>query len=118
MKKLIFTTFILSILGLLFNVVHAEEITPPSNQTVVTENNNNPAEPGIKPVEISKRDFYSHVPFVFQHDYNACMNKCSQDHTSCVSKTGDNPTAINNCDEQRWRCTLSCDDKYYGSNTF
>jgi len=115
MKKILFTVFILSIFGLLVNVVYAEDSAPPSNQTVGIANNDNSAEAGTNLIKISNRDFNPDLPFVVQQDHRACIDKCSQSHSSCMNKVGGNPSAINNCDEQRWRCTLSCDDKYYRS---
>ena len=117
MKKLLFTVFILFIFGLLVNVVYAEDIASTSNQTVGITNIDNSAEPGTNLIQISNRDLNPNLPFVLQQDHKACIDKCSQGHTSCMQRVGGNPSAVNNCDEKRWRCTLSCDDKYYGSNS-
>jgi len=116
MKKILFTVFILSIFGLLVNVVYAEDSAFPSNQTVGIANNDNSAEAGTNVIKISNRNLSSNLPFVLQQKYKVCIDKCSRAHSSCMNKVGGNPSAINNCDEQRWRCTLSCDDKYYGSS--
>ncbi len=118
MKKMIFSVFFLSVFGLLVNVVYAEESTHPSKPTVGIANNESAVEPGTDLINISHRDINSNLPFVLQFDHKACMDQCSQAHTSCMSKAGGNPSAINNCDEQRWRCTLNCDDRYYGLNPF
>ncbi|MCH7623049.1 MAG: hypothetical protein IIB46_03105 [Nitrospinae bacterium] len=118
MKKMVLVAFILSIFGLFLNVVNAEDIVPVPEDTVEIVNTDNAAEPNTKSIQISGRDFNSHVPFMLQQDHKVCIDQCSDKHTSCISGTGNNPTAINNCDEQRWRCTLSCDNKYYGSHTF
>ncbi len=116
MKKILFTVFILSILGLLVNVVYAEDSASPSNPTVGIANHDNSAEAGTHVIQISNRNLNSDLPFVVQQDHKACIDKCSRAHSSCMNKVGGNPSAVNNCDEHRWRCTLSCDDKYYGSN--
>ena len=118
MKKILFTVFILIIFGLLVNVVYAENSASSSSQTVGIANNDNSAEAGTNVIKISNRNLNSNLPFVVQQDHKACIDKCSRAHSSCMNKVGGNPSAINNCDEQRWRCTLSCDDKYYGSYSF
>ncbi len=118
MKKILFTVFILSIFGLLVNVVYAEDSAFPSNPTVGIANNDNSAEAGTNVIQISNRNLNSNLPFVVQQDHKACIDKCSRAHSSCMNKVGGNPSAVNNCDEHRWRCTLSCDDKYYGSYPF
>ncbi len=118
MKKMVLVAFILSIFGLFLNVVNAKDIVPVPEGTVEIVNTDNTAEPNTKSIQISGRDFNSHVPFMLQQDHKVCIDQCSDKHTSCISGAGNNPTAINNCDEHRWRCTLSCDNKYYGSHTF
>ena len=116
MDKKIFIAFILLIFGLFVNVVYAEDIPSGSDQ-IVGNVNTAAAEAETYLIEISNRDFDSNLPFVLQQDHKACIDKCSRSHTGCISKVGNNPSAINNCDEQRWRCTLSCDDQFYGLNT-
>ena len=118
MKKAILIAFVLLIFGLFLNVVNAEDIVPIPNQAVENANNATVNESTIKSIDIASRDFDSRVPFIFQHDHKACIDTCSQDHTSCMTSVGENATAANNCDEKRWRCTLSCDNKFYGSHTF
>ncbi len=118
MKKILFTVFILSIFGLLVNVVYAEDSAFSSNPTVGTANNDNSAEAGTNLIQISNRNLNSDLPFVVQQNHKACIDKCSRAHSSCMNRVGGSPSAVNNCDEQRWRCTLSCDDKYYRSNPF
>jgi len=118
MKKIIVTAFILLIFGLFLNVVNAEDIVPVPNQAVENVNNGTVNEATTKSIDIASRGFDSRVPFMLQFDQKACIDKCSQDHTTCISGAGKNATAVNNCDEKRWRCTLSCDHKYYGSHTF
>jgi len=118
MKKILFTVFILIIFGLLVNVVYAENSASSSSQTVGIANHDNSAEAGTNVIKISNRNLNSNLPFVVQQDHKACIDKCSRAHSSCMNKVGGNPTAVNNCDEHRWRCTLSCDDKYYGSYFF
>jgi len=117
MDKKIFIAFILLIFGLFVNVVYAEDIPSRSDQ-IVGNVNTAAAESETYLIEISNRDFDSNLPFVLQQDHKACIDKCSRSHTGCISKVGNDPTAINNCDEQRWRCTLSCDAQFYGSNAF
>ena len=118
MKKIVLAAFTLSIFGLFLKVLIAEDVVPVPDRTVEIVNTDNVAEPWTKSIRISERELNFHVPFLFQHDQKACIDQCSVKHTSCVSGAGNNFTAINNCDEQRWRCTLSCDHKYYGSHTF
>jgi hypothetical protein len=118
MKKVILTVFILSIFGLFLTVVNAEDIIPSPNQAVENANNVTLNESTTKSIDIASRDFDSRVPFMFQHDHKGCIDTCSLDHTRCMSVVGENATAVNNCDEKRWRCTLSCDNKFYGSHTF
>ncbi len=118
MKKVILTAFVLLIFGLFLNVVNAEDIVPVPNQAVENANNATVNESTIKSIDIASRDFDSRVPFIFQHDHKACIDQCSQNHTTCMTSVGENATAANNCDEKRWRCTLSCDNKFYGSHTF
>jgi len=118
MKKILFTIFILIIFGLLVNVVYAENSASSSSQTVGIANNDNSAEAGTNVIKISNRNLNSNLPFVVQQEHKACIDKCSRAHSSCMNKVGGNPTAVNSCDEHRWRCTLSCDDKYYGSYSF
>jgi len=109
---------ILFIVGLFPNVVTAEDIVPVPDSAVEIVNTDNATEPSTKSIQISGRDFNSHVPIMLQQDHKVCIDQCSEKHTSCVKGAGENPSAVNNCDEHRWRCTLSCDNKYYGSNTF
>ena len=116
MKKILFTVFVLSIFGLLVNVVYAEDSASPFNQAVGIANNDNSAEAGTKVIKISNRNLNSNLPFVVQQDHKVCIDRCSRAHSSCMNKVGGNPSSINNCDEHRWRCTLSCDDEYYGLN--
>ena len=118
LKKVILTAFVLLIFGLFLNVVNAEGIVPVPNQAVENVNNATVNESTTKSTDIASRDFDSRVPFIFQHDHKACIDQCSQNHTTCMSSVGENATAANNCDEKRWRCTLSCDNKFYGSHTF
>ena len=118
MKKIVMAAFILFIFGFFLNVGAAEDIVPGPDGAVEIVNNDKAAEPSTKSIQISVRDFNSHVPFMLQHDHKVCIDQCSDKHTSCINGAGNNPTAINNCDEHRWRCTLSCDHKYYGSHTF
>jgi len=118
MKKIVLAAFILFVFGLFLNVVNAEDIVPVPDGAVEIVNTDNVAEPRTKSIQISERDFNSHVPFMFQHDQKTCMDQCSKEHTSCIKGAGNKFSAINNCDELRWRCTLSCDHKSYGSHTF
>ncbi len=118
MRKILFTVFILSIFGLLVNVVYAGDSASPSSLTVGIANNDKTVESGTDLIKISIRDLNPDLSFVLQFDHKACVDQCSRAHSSCMSKTGGNPSAVNNCDEHRWRCTLSCDDKYYGLNPF
>jgi len=118
MKKIVMATLILFIFGLFLNVVAAEDIVPVPDGEVEIVINDKAAESSTKSIQISGRDFNSRVPFMLQHDHKVCIDQCSEKHTSCIKGVGENPSAINNCDEHRWRCTLSCDHKYYGSHTF
>jgi len=118
MKKILLTLFILSIFGLLVNVVYAEDSAPRPNPTVGIADNDKTVEPETNLINISNKNLNSDLSFVLQFDHKGCIDKCSRDHSSCMNKVGGNPSAVNNCDEKRWRCTLSCDDKYYGLNTF
>ena len=118
MKKMVMAALIFSIFGLFLNVVNAEDIVPDPDGAVEIVNTDNAVEPCTQSIKISGRDFNSHVPFLLQHEYKGCIDQCSENHTSCIKGAGENSTDINNCDEQRWRCTLSCDNKFYGSHTF
>ncbi len=117
MDKKIFIAFILLTFGLFVTVVYAEDIASPSDPIIGNAKTDVAAEPETYLIEISNRDFDSNLPFVLQQDHKACIDKCSRSHTGCINKVGNDPSAINNCDEQRWRCTLSCDNQFYGSNT-
>ncbi len=117
MKKVMFSVLaLISILGLLANVVFAEEVAFPSKPAVAIANNGSTVEPGTVLTEVSSRDFSSSLPYVLQQDYKVCLDQCTQDHSSCMSKAGGNPTAENQCDEMQWRCTRGCEDKFYGLN--
>ena len=118
MKKIVMAALIVFIFGLFPNVVTAEDIAPVPDGAVGIVNNVKVAELSTESIQISVKDFNSHVPFLLQNDHKACIDQCSEKHTSCIKGVGNNPSAINNCDEHRWRCTLSCDNKFYGSHTF
>ena len=66
-------------------------------------------------VEVERAGFVDanpDLPYLLHQSQHACLKTCQKDWDICVNKAKD-ATHLNDCDEYRWRCTLSCSNQWY-----
>jgi len=52
------------------------------------------------------------LPFLLQQNQRACLDGCQMEFESCM-KSADSADSKYRCNDNRWRCTRSCDNQWY-----
>ena len=52
------------------------------------------------------------LPFLSQHNQKGCLDSCQMKHDTCM-QSANSANSKYLCDDNRWRCTRTCDNKWY-----
>ena len=74
------------------------------------ENEKNNALKGVGSVDMPNTN--PDLPYMLQNGQGACLDMCQKTFDTCMS-SGKSADDKYRCDDNRWRCTRSCDSKWY-----